>query len=117
MDIIRLVEEKTLSVSVKILEALEDGCTYQDLEANLKKQFDQLGCEILKVFLESLDQKQLTSKARKRRWTVVRRNDSKEILTPFGPLTYERSYYRNKESKNYCYLVDEKAGITPHSRA
>ena len=116
MDIIRLVEEKTLSVSVKILEALEDGCTYQDLETNLKQQFDALGREILKVFLESLDQKQLTSKARKRRWTVVRRNDSKEMLTPFGPLTYERSYFRNKESKDYCYLVDEKAGITPHSR-
>ena len=83
MEIIRSVEEKILSVSEKILEALEDGCTYQDLETNLKKQFDQLGCEILKVFLETLDQKQLASKVRKRTWTVVRRNDSKEILTPF----------------------------------
>ncbi|MTI96959.1 MAG: ISLre2 family transposase, partial [Firmicutes bacterium] len=46
----------------------------------------------------------------------VRKNDRKEILTPFGLLSYERSYYRHKESKNYCYLVDEKAGITPHSR-
>lgn len=48
MEIIRLVEAKILSVSEKILEG---GCTYQDLEANLKKQFDQLGSEILKVFL------------------------------------------------------------------
>ena len=116
MEIIRLVEEKILSVSEIFLESSQEGFTFEDLQANLKKEFDQLGCEILKTFLESLDQKQLASKVRKRTWTVVRKNDSKEILTPFGPLTYERSYYRNKESKEYCYLVDEKAGITPHSR-
>ena len=50
---------------------------------------------------------------RKQEWTVVRNNDRKEILTPFGLLSYTRSYYRHKESKEYCYLVDEKAGITP----
>lgn len=116
MEIIRLVESKFLSVSEKILEFLADGSSYQQLEAQLKKELDQLGCDLLKTVLESLDDRQRNSDARKREWTVVRKNDRKEILTPFGLLSYERSYYRHKESKNYCYLVDEKAGITPHSR-
>ena len=116
MEVIRLVESKILSVSENILEFLKDGISYHDLEAHLKKDLDQLGCELLKIVLESLDHQQRNSEVRKRTWTVVRKNDRKEILTPFGLLSYARSYYRHKESKEYCYLVDEKAGIAPHSR-
>lgn len=116
MEVIRLVESKILSVSEKFLEFLQDGASYQDLEAQLKKDLDQLGCELLKVVLESLDAQQRNSETRKRTWTVVRKNDRKELLTPFGLLCYQRSYYRHKESKEYRYLVDERAGISPHSR-
>jgi len=116
MEVIRLVEEKILSVSEKMLEVLDDGCSFQEFEADLKKKLDQLGVELLKVVLESLDQQLRNSPTRKQTWTIVRRNDPKEILTPFGPLSYVRSYYRHKENKDYCHLVDEKAGITPHAR-
>ena len=116
MDVVRLVESKFLSVAEKILEVLAGGSDYLTFEAKLKEELDSLGCEILKEVLEALEQKLHESEDRKRNWTVVRRNDRKEILTPFGPLVYRRSYYRHKESKKYAYLVDEKAGIKPHAR-
>ena len=115
MEVIRLVEAKILSVSEKILEVLEDGSSFLEFEAQLKKELDQLGVDLLKVVLESLDQQQRNSSTRKQTWTIVRKNDRKEILTPFGLLSYMRSYYQHKESKEYRYLVDEKAGIIPHS--
>jgi hypothetical protein len=40
----------------------------------------------------------------------------KGLLTPFGMIDYNRTYYRHKESKKYSYLVDRKAGIKPNSR-
>jgi hypothetical protein len=116
MKVIRLVEAKILSVSEKFLEVLECGISFQDFEAQLKKELDQLGVDLLKDLLESLDQQLRNSSTRKQAWTIVRKNDSKEILTPFGLLSYTRSYFQHKESKEYCYLADEKAGITPHSR-
>jgi hypothetical protein len=116
MDVVRLVESKVLSVVEKILEVLEGDSDYSTFEAKLKKELDGLGCEILKEVLEALDRKIRESEDRKRSWAVVRKNDQKEILTPFGPLVYERSYYRHKESKQYSYLVDKKVGITPHAR-
>ena len=116
MEIIRLVEAKILSVSEKILEVLEDGSSFLEFEAQLKKELDQLGVDLLRVVLESLDQQLRNSSTRKQTWTIVRKNDRKEILTPFGLLSYMRSYYQHKESKEYHYLVDEKAGIIPHSR-
>jgi len=116
MDVVRLVEEKILSVTEKILEVLEGGSDYLTFEAQLKKELDALGCDLLKTVLEALEQKLHNSEERKLDWHVVRRGDRKEILTPFGLIAFERSYYRNKQSKRYCYLVDEAAGIAPHAR-
>lgn len=116
MDVVRLVESKVLSVVEEILVILEGNSDYRTFEAKLKKELDSLGCEILKEVLEALDQKFHESEDRKSSWEVVRRNDQKEILTPFGRLEFKRSYYRHKQSREYAYLVDKKAGITPHAR-
>ena len=116
MDIIRLAEAKSLSVTEKVLNFLGHGCSFPAFLAQLKQELDGFGVDLAKACLESLDQELRDSMTRKQEWTVVRNNDRKEILTPFGLLSYTRSYYRHKESKEYCYLVDEKAGITPHSR-
>jgi len=116
MEIVRLVESKFLSVAEKILEVLEGNCDFRAFEAKLKKELDSLGCEILKEVLETLDRKYRESEERKRNWTIVRNKDPKSILTPFGTLEFERTYYRHKQSRRYAYLVDEKVGIKPHER-
>ncbi len=54
-----------------------------------------LGCKILGVLLSSLEQKIYESDGRKRNWKFERKNDRKEILTPFGAVEYRRRYYRN----------------------
>ena len=56
MEVIRLAETKPLSIAKKMLEVLEYGISFQDFEAQLKKELDQLGVDLLKVVLESLDQ-------------------------------------------------------------
>ena len=116
METIRLVEQKILSVSEKVLGVLAEGIGFQAFEAQLKKELDQLGVDLLQVVLEALDQKLLNGEDRKQEWGIIRRNDPKELLTPFGQLSYTRTYYRHKESGKYSHLVDAKAGITPHSR-
>lgn len=116
MNIVQLVDKKVLSVVEKILKLLEGDMDYQGFELQLKEELDGLGCEILKMVFEELDEGLRGSKERKQHWTVVRKGDPKRILTPFGNLEYKRSYYRHKESKKCCYLADEKVGIKPHSR-
>lgn len=116
MNIIHLIEEKTLSVSAKVLEVLAKGINYNSFELELKKELDNLGCDILKVVIESLEQKIFNDDDRKRDWVPVRKDDPKGILTPFGMLEFKRRYYRNRRSGEYSYLVDQKLGITPHMR-
>lgn len=116
MDIVHLVEKKVLSVTAKILEVLGDGMSYLSFERALKKELDSLGCEILGTVLQALEEEIYRSDARKRDWKIVRKNDPKEILTPFGNLIFRRRYYQNKVSGEYSYLVDKRVGITPHMR-
>ena len=116
MEIIRLVEEKVLLVVEEVLKILEGGIDLRTYELALKKELDSLGCDILQVVLESLDKKLREDKERKKQWELVRREDRKTITTLFGQVTYKRTYYQHKKSKEYCYLVDEKAGYSPHVR-
>lgn len=116
MEVIQLLESKILPFSEKVLEFLAGGCSFPDFLIELKQDLDALGLDIAKVVLERLDEELRESPVRKQEWAVVRRNDPKALLTPFGQLSYTRSYYRHKKNKKYLHLVDEKAGITPHSR-
>lgn len=116
MEIIQLLESKILPFSEKVLEFLADGCSFPELLTQLKQELDALGLDIAKTVLEALDEKLREHPTRKQEWTVVRKKVPKVLLTPFGQLSYTRGYYRHKKSKEYRHLVDEKAGITPHSK-
>lgn len=116
MELVRLVEQKVLSTVEEIVKVLEGEVDYPTFEQQLRNELDALGCDLLKEVFGALEQKLYHSAERKRSWKVVRRNDKKAVLTPFGQLEYERTYYRHKKTKEYSYLVDEKAGITPHMR-
>src|SRR5690606_31432165 len=106
MDVVRLVEAKVLSVTEKILKVLGDGIDFLNFEAQLKKELDNLGCELLKAVIEELDEQIFKSPERKRDWKSVHKEDEKEILTPFGIVRYQRRYYRHKQTNEYRYLVD-----------
>lgn len=116
MELVRVVEEKVLSVVSKALEVLAGGVSYRNFETILKEELDGLGCEILKRVLEELDRELKAAEERKLKWEVVRKDDQKSLLTPFGMVTYNRTYFQHKESKDYAYLVDRKAGLKPNSR-
>lgn len=116
MDVIRLVEAKFLSVAEKILEVLADGVDFVSFEDQLKKELDNLGCDLLKVVIEELEEQIFRSQERKRDWKSVHKEDDKEILTVFGTVRYQRRYYKHKQTNEYRYLVDEKIGVTPHTR-
>src|SRR5690606_28845258 len=99
MDLVRLVEEKVLSVVEKIFTVLDGKSDYHSFEHELKKELDGLGCDLVKFVIETLKQKIEEDAKRDPNWKRIRRNDRKEILTPFGQVVYHRSYYQHHGSK------------------
>ena len=71
---------------------------------------NSVGIEILRLILKEHDLKIKNSFARKRAWDIVRIN-TRTIFTPLGKLTFKHTYYRNKRTKQYAYLLDQALNI------
>ena len=66
--------------------------------------------------LERIDHSFVSEKANRNDWVIERRNDVKTILSPFGPITYRRTYFRNRRTGTYAHLADKVVGYTAHQR-
>ena len=99
MELVRLVEEKVLSVVEKIFAILDGKTDYHSFEFQLKKELDSLGCDLLGYVIETLKQKTEEEAKGDPNWKRIRKNDRKEILTLFGPIVYYRT--NNIENKIY----------------
>ena len=116
MEIIRSIIPILLSIIEMVINNLSGKMDFAEFQEQLANKLNEVGREITRQVLEEMD-RQIKEKKRERRgWQVWRSGDSKEIVTRFGPVTYQRTYYRHKETKQYVYLVDEQAGYTPHLR-
>lgn len=81
-----------------------------------KKMLDEVGTILVKSALETTDELTRNSAWRKKSWHVQRRNEEKTLLTIFGEINYQRTYYKHKIDKSYSYLSDEALGIEVHDR-
>lgn len=116
MELIQRTYQSFLQVAEKILDVLEGEFNFRELEEKLKQETNNLGKDILRMALEAADEQIKHSFKQRKGWIVERKADRKTLLTPFGEVTYERTYYKHKDTGQYAYLVDEAAGISPHTK-
>ena len=83
---------------------------------NTSKSLDEIGVKIVKEALEMLDETIRDSSTRKEEYYIQRRNDKKTLITKFGEVNYQRTYYKNKKDGSYDYLSDRMVGINPYER-
>src|SRR6056297_2062859 len=82
----------------------------------VKDNLDELGCSIVKEFLERCDTKIKESKERKKHWVVQQKGMKKTLITVFGEVKYFRVYYKSKGDKGFTYLLDDIVGIERYQR-
>lgn len=116
MEIIRSLNPILLSVIEMVINNLSGKMDFAQFQEELANKLNEMGREITKLVLEEMDRQIKEDKASRPGWQVWRNGDQKEIVTRFGVVSYQRTYYRHKETKRYAYLVDEQAGYTPHLR-
>ena len=113
--LIQQVWSQFLRILDVVNEAISFG-SYQDLENGLSRELNEVGQFILKEVFEAIDERLCENPQERRGWVIERRGDVKEILTPFGPVRYSRTYFQNKTTREYGYLADEWMGLTLHAR-
>lgn len=114
-DLFQQVWPRFLRVIEVVDESISTG-SYQDLEERLSDELNRLGRFIIKQTVEAVDERLRDQPKERRGWVVERREDVKEVLTPFGPVRYHRTYFKNKVTAQYGYLADDWMGLTPHVR-
>ena len=88
---------------------------FADLVLGLQGCLFELGRDLLEEILEDMNMYIKNSELRKVMWDVVR-NENNSILTSFGYINYNRTYFKSKEDGRHQHLVDSIAGIEPHER-
>ncbi len=116
MNIIQNIWGKFQDVIELVLTNLEQGSDYLSFQRDLKEILNGLGQDIVKEYLEAADADLLANREKREGWQLERRNETKNILTVFGQVSYQRSYFKNASTGKYSHLVDELAGYGPHAR-
>ncbi len=73
------------------------------------------GCHIIPGVLEECNTLLEESLKRRLHWHVKDRGQ-KNIMSPVGLLSFTRTRFKNKETKETVYLLDRVLGLLPHAR-
>lgn len=114
--ITQFVEKCTKNFYGAIEKIVKDNGTVSDLTVSLKKDFDELGVELVRFALESVDNELCNDSARKKSWSIDKKLQDKTLTTIFGDVHYQRTYFVSKFGKGYSHLCDRIFGIEPHER-
>lgn len=116
MELVSHLLEMFLHVGEKVLDLLEDELDYPSFQQELERELNELGKDICREVLEGADAWLKQNPRERKGWVVERRDESKGVLTPFGLMSFQRTYYRNKRVGGYAHLADRLAGLTPHAK-
>ncbi len=111
-----IVEKITQDMKSNLEDLILDSKDISKFIINTGKSLDEIGVKIVKEALEILDVTIRESVTRKKEYYIQRRNDKKTLITKFGEVNYQRTYYKNKKDGSYDYLSDRMAGIEPYER-
>ena len=85
-------------------------------QKSLRNGVNRICCTVQQRVMELIDKELVRDQSLRKGWVVERRNDPKSIVSPFGEVKYERTYFQNKKTGQYAYLADKLVGYTPHQR-
>lgn len=117
MDIIQYAVEKISETMVKNLDLTQKKeLAFHNLISDVQESMNQIGIALVEDFIENLDGSLKHYPGRKEAWHVQRKNDEKRLSTTMGDVVLKRTYYKNKQSGQFTYLVDDHLDLAPHSR-
>lgn len=104
----------------EVLDFFDAGIirTLDEMEAELKEKTNCYIRNMMKTYLEGLDEAIAEDKTgrKKKGYVVEHKDDRREIYTQFGSLEFNRRYYKNKMDGTYLYIVDRVVGIESYDR-
>lgn len=113
---IQQFEESGIKKIEKIIESfMKDPRDMASFVYGIRDEVTALGLDLIKETLEDCNQMLRDSAKRKQSWEVVR-TDGKKLTTCLGTVCFEKTLFRNKQTRESAYLLDRILGIESHER-
>ena len=105
---------------IKIFEKLEDDFlknpkNFAEYVYGITNVLCKLGTEMLRESLEAMDQMLCKSSFRRKSWSIEAHH-WKTLTTSLGDVTFKKTLFLNKQTKEYSYLLDRILELEPNQR-
>ena len=95
---------------------LRDPSTLSVFILITRDEFLRMGLDFIPQTLNSYDEMLRGSAVRRAKgWQIVRR-DCKTLTTSLGDVQFQKTLFKNRKTRDTCYLVDRILGIGDHQR-
>src|SRR6056297_3683073 len=116
-NIIQLIMEKVKrEIEENIIKALEGDAKLDDMVDSVGEMVNDIGVNTLLEIIEQVDEQIRKSPERKGKYHVHKKSVERSLITRFGELEFERTYYKNILEKRYVYMLDELLGVKKYER-
>src|SRR5574344_976558 len=75
----------------------------------------KLGCQMIAEEWESFDELLRNRKEVRKGWHIVRKDET-SLITSLGEVIYKKTLFKNTETGESCYLLDQLMGLEKHVR-
>ncbi len=93
----------------------DDLTKFAEMVQGVAREVTRLGLSMIEEELESYDQLLRERQDLRKGW-YIERHDETKLLTSLGGICYHKTYFHNKETGEYCYLLDQLMGLEKHAR-
>lgn len=113
---IQQFQEKGVKNLTEVFSHYTDDLTkFAEMVQGVTKEVVNLGLSIIEEELKSYDELLRRRKDLRKGWYIERCDETK-LLTSLGEIRYHKTYFHNKETGEYCYLLDRLMGLDSHVR-
>ena len=109
-------QEKGVKNLTEVFSSYTDDLTkFAEMVYGVTREVTRLGLSMIEEELESYDELLRKHQDLRKGWYIERCDETK-LLTSLGEICYKRTYFHNKETGEYCYLLDRLMGLEKHAR-
>lgn len=88
---------------------------YIDNMLTLQSKTNDLIKDLIIKFIEIIDKVYMNSEQRKKKYEINKQNVERCIVTIFGEINFKRTFYKEKNSKNYYFFIDDILGLEKYN--
>ena len=116
-NIIQLVAQKVKrEIEENLIKVLEGSTDLDRIVDSVGEMVNSIGIDTISAIIGEVNNIIKDSPERKGKYHVHKKSVKRRLITRFGELEFERTYFKNVKENSYVHILDEILGIEKYER-